>query len=278
MPASAEKDFIEACNYFFTGATQVKQGEKPRIIFVFASPGAGKSTRIKPLLQKTFSAPAAMIEIDELKAFIPEGEKNNAKTADAWFNRMIGGAIDLKYNLVIFRQRNMLVPAQTRGILQKAQAEGYQTEVCIVALDKARSRLGMIHRYECALENHQKNPDAENVGNYPRKPDFLKHYIFFKALPVVAKMSELSGCVDKVEVYDRNGSRLAFLDKKSGLKSRATPLQALRQERSRSWIYLERNKFNRRCREASEKMKQRGAGVWERLKFRFLTETAQSRK
>lgn len=147
------------------------------MVFVFSSPGAGKSTRIKPLLQKSFATSPVLLEIDELKAFIPAGD-NIDKTADDWFCRIVDGALDLKYNIIIFRQRSMLQLKQTRDYLKKARQNGYRTEVCILALDKQRSRLGMVHRYEFALENYLKNPAADDVQNYPRKPDFIKHGVF----------------------------------------------------------------------------------------------------
>ena len=94
--------FIQVCNYFFTGKQQVPAGEQPRLIFVFGSPGAGKSTNIKPLLLKSFQTSPACLEVDELKAFLPEGEERNPQMADEWFNRIVDEAVKLRYNLVIF--------------------------------------------------------------------------------------------------------------------------------------------------------------------------------
>lgn len=66
-------------------------------------------------------------------------------------------------------------------------------------------------------------------------------------------MSEKSKYVERIDVYSRQGEHLAFLDKNSNLKSELTPVQALRKERRRPWIYLERNKYNRRRQEVEEK-------------------------
>ncbi len=276
MDGGEQHNLTAVSNYFFTGKRQVGVGEKPRIIFVFSSPGAGKSTRIKPLLEESFATKPALLEIDELKAFIPENDTNKVQTADRWFNRILEEAVNLRYNLIVFRQRNMLMPQQTRKILQQAQKNGYQTEVCIVALDKKRSRLGMIHRYEFALDNQQQSGKTD-IENYPRKPDFLCHYIFFKALPIITKMSEKSSLVDKVDVYDRDGKHLAFLDKLKKLKSKDTPLRALLKERHRAWLQHDCSKFDRRRKEVIEKMKKRGAKTWEFIRFRFLTNTFKNR-
>ncbi len=277
MNTLEQEHFIQVCNYFFTGKRQVPANEQPRMVFVFSSPGAGKSTRSKPLLQKSFATSPVLLEIDELKAFIPAGD-NIDKTADDWFCRIVDGALDLKYNIIIFRQRSMLQLKQTRDYLKKARQNGYRTEVCILALDKQRSRLGMVHRYEFALENYLKNPAADDVQNYPRKPDFIKHGVFFAALPIIVRMSEKSKYVERIDVYSRQGEHLAFLDKNSNLKSELTPLQALRKERRRPWIYLERNKYNHRRQEVEEKMRQRKAGLWDKMMFRWMTSTAKSRK
>ena len=40
--------------YFLTSRSVMPQNEAPRLIFVFASPGAGKSTNIKPRLNELF--------------------------------------------------------------------------------------------------------------------------------------------------------------------------------------------------------------------------------
>lgn len=85
------------------------------MIFVFGSPGAGKSTNIKPLLLKSFQTSPACLEVDELKAFLPEGEERNPQMADEWFNRIVDEAVKLRYNLVIFRLRNMLLRGRRRG-------------------------------------------------------------------------------------------------------------------------------------------------------------------
>ncbi len=135
----------------------------------------------------------------------------------------------------------------------------------------------MIHRYEFALDNQQQNSKMD-IKNYPRKPDFLRHYIFFKALPIITKMSEISSTVDKVDVYDRDGRHLAFLDKLKKLRSKDTPLRALLKERHRAWLLPDCNKFNRRRKKVVEKMKKRGAKAWEFIRFRFLTDTFKNHR
>ena len=207
---------------------------------------------------------------DELKAFLPEGEERNPQMADEWFNRIVDEAVKLRYNLVIFRLRNMLLPGQTARILRHAREHGYQTEVDILALDRRRSTLGMIHRYEQALENQNKSA-PKDVVNYPRRPEFAKHFILFKALPVVTGLCEKSKLVDKINVYDRQGNRLAWQNKISGTRSELSPSQALRQERKRRWLLCEKARYQLQRREDIEKMKRRRSAFRELWTAKILT-------
>lgn len=262
--------------YFLTPRCRASDTEPPRLVFVFASPGAGKSTLVKSRLNGQFAETGAVnLEIDELKTFIPAGQ-NVAKTADAWFLRLIDKAISERRSLLVFRQRNMLLPGQTRRLYQKAKAAGYVTQASFLALDKERSRLGMVHRYEFALENEVRTPELNRV-NYPRRPDFLCHYIFYKALPVMQHACSFWKSVDVVDVYDRQGERLAWHDKRTGQGSPLTPSRAIRCERTRRWNIWEKNKFNRRRAEAETKMKEHGRGWFALLKFKLLTLTSKSR-
>lgn len=266
------EDFIQACNYFFTGKKQTSAEEKPRIIFVFGSPGAGKSTKIKPLLLRSFNIPPVCLEIDELKAFVPQGEEQNTVLIDEWFNKLVQEAVNLRYNLVIFRLRNMLLPAQTRNILKQAKESGYQTETAILALDRRRSTLGMVYRYELALEKQfQTLQKDKDIVNYPRPPQFLKHYMLFKALPIVTKFSQVSNLVDKIDVYDRECNHLAWIDKIAHTKSKISPLQALKQERHRSWKNEETKQYHEQRTQSLKKMKSRQASLKELWMAKFFT-------
>ena len=271
-----EQSYQEMEQYFLTSRSVMLKNEAPRLIFVFASPGAGKSTNIKPRLNELFVETGAVnLEIDELKTFIPQGEDVD-KTADEWFLCLLDKAISQKRNILIFRQRNMLLPGQTLGLYRKAKRAGYVTQASFLALDKERSRLGMVHRYEFALENAIQNREL-NRTNYPRYPNFLSHYIFYKAMPMVIRACDLSKAVDIVDVYDRQGKKIAWKDKRSGEQSVFSPLQALSHERGRSWEAWEKLKFIRRRQEAENKMEQHGRSRFERLKFKILTYTSKSK-
>lgn len=271
-----EQSYQKMEEHFLSSRSSRYENDKPQLIFVFASPGAGKSSNIKPILNWQLRPKTIVnLEIDELKTFIPYGA-NIDKTANDWFLRLVDRAIEQRRSIVIFRQRNMLQLKQTFNIYKKAQNAGYLTQATFLALDKERSRLGMIHRYEFALDNTLGGNEIDRE-NYPRRPKFLSHYIFYKALPVMLNVCSLSKTVDIVNVYDRNGVRLAYEDKKTGQRSSLSASQALRHERNRVWSPNEISRFNRRRDEAETKMKEHGRSFFEKLKFHFLTATPKNK-
>lgn len=271
-----EKSYQQMQAHFLTPESFAKEGEVPRLMFVFGSPGVGKSTCLKPKLNSFFeNSKPINLEIDEFKTFVPQVQNVN-KLTDEWFARLTNKAIEEKRNIIIFRQRSMLAPTQTFGLYKKAKENGYFTQAVVMALDKERSRLGMVHRYECALENARKTGQFDRE-NYPRKPDFVRHYIFFRALPIIATACTKLKEIDRIDVYDRQCVLLASQDKTTGKKTKQTPIQALLKERHRSWNIWEKNRFNRQRFEAAEKMKERGSNRLEMLKFKFLTATPKNK-
>lgn len=68
---SDKQEFEKIKNHFFTSDNENKSGIKPHMIFCFSSPGAGKTTSIKPILLESFiEHNPVVLEIDELKAFM----------------------------------------------------------------------------------------------------------------------------------------------------------------------------------------------------------------
>lgn len=272
-----EEAYAQAEAYFFKPfSSERRKSAEPHLYFIFSSPGAGKSTNIKPLLKNELAADKPVVlEVDELKSFVPENA-DVVKTVDDWFLKLINKAMEEKRSLIIMRQRNMLVPKQTLNIYKTAKEKGFITHANIVALDKARSRLGMIHRYEYALDD--KSTDEQHIReNYPRKPDFLRHKIFYKAVPLITAFCSCSKYVDIVEVYDRERNKLAWNNKITGDKSYISPIRALFKERKRAWEPWEKEKFNTQKQQAKEKMKEHNCSILDMIKFKFLTRTRRNK-
>jgi len=266
---SGAGDLKKVTEYFFTKDTENVSKQNPRLIFVFASPGAGKSTSVKPILAKSFThSNPVMLEIDELKAL--SSDAKNSDLIRNIFLACVNKAIEEKRSLIIFRQRCMLEPNLTKHIYQKAKANGYQTQATFLALDIKRSRLGMIYRYEKALKASVES-NKFDITNYPRKPCFMRHYIFFKMLPIVALACKKSKNIDIINVYDREGNLLAEDNRINNSKTKKDILQAIIQERSRSWSKSEINKFNARREETENSIKARTKGLLEVLKLKIFT-------
>lgn len=276
MKIREEKAYKKAEIHFFKPFLKCEKNSEPHLYFVFSSPGAGKSTNIKSLIKDKLGTNQPIIfEIDELKSFIPE-DSNLIDVTNKWFLRLTDKAISEKRSLVIMRLRNMLKPMQTLDIYNKAKSAGYTTHASFVALDKVRSRLGMIHRYEYALDDNNLD-EQHKIESYPRKPDFTKHYIFYKILPVVLACCCHSKAVDVIEVFDREKNKLAWWNKKSGEKSEISPLRALFNERHRKWEDWEKNKFNNRCMQAKIKLEEHNRSFIDMIKFKLLTKTHKNR-
>lgn len=266
-----ERDFKRIENHFFTKDTENKSGRKPRLIFVFSSPGAGKSTSIKPVLQRSFSeSKPVALEIDELKALISDG--TNVDAVRLYFVECIKKAIAEKRSLIIFRQRSMLEPNLTKHIYKTAKDNGYETQATFLALDKKRSRLGMIYRYEQALKKTMESGELD-IKDYPRKPEFIKHYMFFKMIPITAMACSKTKSIDIVNVYDREGNLLAENDRLTKNKIGNGILEAIHRERSRKWSDWEVEKFRHSYKESESSMKSRASGFIERIKLKFFAKS-----
>lgn len=263
-----ETAYLEAEEYFLLSSA--KGLDKPHCIFVFASPGAGKSVNVKKNINRRLAGEKPVnLEADALKSFVPAGEPIDEVVA-VWFKRLMGKIIEEKRNVLIFRQRNMLELHQTFGIYKKAKENGYITQAVFLAIDKKRSRLGMIHRYEMALEKAAEHSEFDRE-NYPRKPSFFRHYVFYKAIPIALQVLSRSGQPDKIEVCDREGKMLAYKDKISGEESMISPVTALRRERRRHLTEKERQLFDAHKQEAEMKMRGRGVSEQEIRRIRLWT-------
>lgn len=266
---SEAQEFERIKNHFFKPENENRSEVKPRMIFCFSSPGAGKTTSIKPILLESFNEhKPVVLEIDELKAFMENPLDTNR--VKQHFLNCLQKAFEEKRSLIIFRQRNMLEPNLTKSIFNDAKANGYETQVTFLALDKKRSRLGMIYRYENALKKAVESKEMD-IANYPRKPEFMKHYIFFKMIPIVAAACNKSKNIDIINVYDREGSLLAENNRINKTKIGNGIVNAIYRERHRKWTDLEADKFNRRRNEAENSMAARASNLMEKIKFKLFT-------
>ncbi|MDR1694383.1 MAG: zeta toxin family protein [Lactobacillaceae bacterium] len=227
-----KQQFEKACEHFF--GEQTAAAGKPTFRMVFASPGAGKTSILKPLFQKEAKdgENPIMLEFDEIKAFVPKNpnKKQRMSFSDKLFADLVEKAIEEKRSINIFRPSTMRHPTQAFALYKKAKDKGYNTEAAFLAVDKRKSRLGILYRYEKALEN-----GINSIANYPRPPKLLYHYLYFKAIPFIVQSCDRHREVDVVRVFDRSGNLIAFNNKITNEKSKTSPRKALASERKRKW-------------------------------------------
>lgn len=248
------------------GKGERQPAKNPKLSFIFASPGAGKSSILKQNIVKEMVADSqpVVIEIDELKYFAKDAPKEERKAIiDEWYNRIIDQALETKQNIIILRSKDMVHYGRAATTLNKAKQHNYNTEVNFLAVDKRKSRLSMTLRYEKALKNmFSGNSD---FTNYPRKPKFFYHYVYFKSLPLAAEKCCKDKDVDLVRVFNRDGELLAFDNKISHQKSAQSPKKAIKAERKRPWSESEKKRFSEEKDQMQAFMKDRKAPLKEKI-------------
>ena len=262
-----EENFERACKSILGESVSFSQNNTPKLAYVFASPGAGKSSKLRHLLAKEFPVDdvPVIVEIDELKHFAPEEMqgKDRLRLVDSWYKRIIDKAFENGRSILIFRSKDMVHYNRTRNILKKAKDRGFTTEINFLAINREKSRLGMVYRYEKALKNmFEGNLDHTN---YPRKPKFFYHYIYYKSLPETAKCCIKDSLVDKIRVFNRDGEQLSYINKADNSKSETGILNSIKNERERSWTVEEITDYNRQVDDVKNMMRERGASHRETL-------------
>ena len=262
-----EKAYHLMEEYFIPRDIAAASSDNPKLFFIFGAPGTGKSSTLKPMLNKMYENDKLIhLEVDDLKLFIPKGY-DVAHVADAWVGRILNTILQKKLSVVIYRQRNLLQLSQTKQILQNAKQNGYTTFVDFLALDKVRSRLNMAKRYENNLNTLPPNQQL-NQDLYLRKPSYVRHYIFYKAIPMVAKICTRLDTVDVINVYDQNARLLLNYAKNSS--ETAKPAEVILQERNRPLSQQEKEKFNQEKEIVLNNMKKRGVASYKTFFYEML--------
>jgi GTPase SAR1 family protein len=255
-----EENFDKMYQHIF-GKEKREPHKNPKFSYVFASPGAGKTSLMKQFLDKEYpnGEKPIILEIDEMKYFIPAdlNKDERMKIADKWYHKLIDMAITERQSFISLNIREMVYINRALNTYKKAKDNGYVTEANFLAVNKKKSRLGIISRYEKALKNmiYGKN----NCKNYPRKPKFFNHYIFYKAAPIMTAVCSNSNNVDIVRVFDRDGNLLSIYKNTQLQNSKISPLKALIKERHRLWNKEEEQQYKNQREESLGLMRERNA-------------------
>ncbi len=174
-----------------------------KIIFVFGASGAGKTTHIIPNLAKELSNPK-ILEIDDIKRELPNGlsdkKKNELKNATFFLN--LKNLISNGENIIISYPAIMLSPKKIISVYKSTKSYGYETEAAFLSVDYKRAQQGIDYRYVQTLK-------GVDTGEIPRRLKPWRNKIFHYLVPLTMRILKESKNVDKVRLFDRNGTEFS---------------------------------------------------------------------
>lgn len=174
-----------------------------KIIFVFGASGAGKTTSVIPNVAKELSNPK-ILEIDDIKRELPDEfsakKKNELKNAIFFLN--LKNLMGNNENIIISYPAIMLNPKKIISIYKSAKSSGYETEAAFLSVDYKRAQQGVDYRYVQALK-------GVDTGEILRRLKPWKNKILHYLLPLTMRILKESRNVDKVRLFDRNGTELS---------------------------------------------------------------------
>ncbi len=145
----------------------------PTITFVAAQPGAGKTAIRSGVVNSFGPIGAAVVDYDRLKAahpaydYLARTEQLNTtpylrEDTRRWWVSSIDWLLKNKRNIII--ETTMAEPIFFHDPLSKARANGYSSELVVMAVPAPLSQLGILDRYErqCALTNSGRLTPAAN--------------------------------------------------------------------------------------------------------------------
>jgi UDP-N-acetylglucosamine kinase len=204
FPVSAERrarvlrDLLEVMDTELTAPSQ------PQLVFVTGQPAAGKSATITRI-QAGLSQRAAVMDSDEIRQNhpqMPEIVAADPQRMDILSNgpvgEWMGGSIEharqRSYNTII--ENTLTNPAQVTETAGEFRQAGYGVSVAALAVPEHVSRLGVVTRYLAGTDSDE----------FPRWTSERSHSAAYSGM--VTGLQEMTGVVDTIEVYTRQGDQL----------------------------------------------------------------------
>lgn len=248
--------------------------ESPTVLVVAGQPGSGKSTAEKALITSRAGAAIVTIDADELRPHHPSyrklAEANDLTAADLthhaasdWVDMAIEHGISQRFDALI--SATLGNSESAAAMIGKFLNAGYRIEIAFVAVDDARSGLGVLSRY------HQQRR-ALGVGRYV-PPHIQKRA--YTGLPHTAEMIDQERLAESVRVYSRDGRSLYSNSLEDGAwKHPARTRSAIVSERTRPWSRAEITQFLTTATELSKPPPQ---GLREELRSELSTAIDRSK-
>ncbi|WP_084557401.1 zeta toxin family protein [Hamadaea tsunoensis] len=217
--------------------------QHPRMLIVAGQPGAGKSYAERALVRDLDIGAAINVDADDLRPYHPAyralavaddrtADRITHPAAAAWAERALRYAIRQRFNIVY--STPMGDPERVQWLADLVHDTGYRIDIAFVAVDSARSKLAILHRY-------QRSRDSVGAG---RIVPFEYHDRQYVGLLDTATLIEGERSIDSVSVYSRDGIPLYRRSLGESTPAFAsTASDAIITERMRPWSRIETATF-----------------------------------
>lgn len=187
----------------------------PTVHFLGAQPGAGKSVllgRLQHRIQQLDGVPSVLeLSADNLRPYHPEYQRLREvddehaafytdRDAGRWVERAIDASFELRSHVIL--EGTLRRPEVTRDTAVHYRAQGFRTELHVVAIHEFVSRLRIFDRYLQQVER-------DGAGRYTTR---AAHDVAYRALPDSLDHLASSGDFDQITLYDSFGTELVVAD------------------------------------------------------------------
>jgi UDP-N-acetylglucosamine kinase len=202
VSAAEQKDIL--ADLIWDIDDEFHRSSRPRLVYVTGQPAAGKS-RTVDYLSAQLDSPAVVLDSDDLRKNHPMMNEIMARDPQRmdvlsngpvgfWMSELIAHTRNSRYNLIV--ENTLTNPRQVMETAKTFQAAGYAVGVTALAVPEDVSRLGIVTRYLAGV----------NSEDFPRWTTETSHSSAYSGM--VSGLEQMTGGVDRIEVYDRNAGPL----------------------------------------------------------------------